>query len=297
MRAKKSSTAAVTPLVHQFPDKEQVLDILKDWSPREIRRFNKFMQDSKTSAVLDAYLYDSKSVNQRVGQTIVRLFKRAKNLSRGGWRDENFLKCAGRLIASDSIDDFEKLSVNDQQKVWKSYYSIPMESPVQGCTDRAFLRLLHMTGMPILDAEHAKSEARKYLENARALTRDKELPTPIDISDTTEGFVPSVINILNTNSYIKESAHYLVTGPVYTLKRVMEGISFHVFEPYGLQITLMLRALYGEQNVLDLLNRFEFSNQCLCPDEMIHLLQNWDKLCEYPDNWISQTEELEHVYS
>lgn len=296
---------AASLLVYKFTDRDNVEEILKTFSNLDRLRFNQFLDNLESKNNLDLrQLHIAFPTNDRIGETVLRLFRLSQQWSRSTRNSVKFVNGVFRLVAADALDEFESLSKYDQKKIWNSYYGTPSESPVQACTDRAFLRLLQMTAMPIFDAEHATSEARNYLENARALTRDKELPTAIDISETTEKFVPNVINILNTDAYIKELAHYLVTGPVYlvtgpvyTRRRVVEGISLHVFQPYGLQITLMLRALYGEQKVLDLFRRFEFSNQCLCPNEMIDLLENWDELGEYPVDWICQTQALDHSYA
>lgn len=56
----------------------------------------------------------------------------------------------------------------------------------------------------------------------------------------------------------------------------------------------MLRALYGERNVIEVLNRFVLDQEHICPNEMIELLTDWDNLRSYPTGWIRHMKNLQH---
>lgn len=65
-------------------------------------------------------------------------------------------------------------------------------------------------------------------------------------------------------------------------------------DPYAPQFASMLRALYAERNVIEVLNRFVLDQETICPNEMIELLTDWDNLRSYPTDWIRHMKNLQH---
>lgn len=278
-------SALVTPLVYKLKDCQRVLEILADSPKREIRRFNKFMESNIQSASVFRRVMSQQELDkERAGETIVRLLKLSRRLTRRGWRDDNFLRCSLRVINADSIDDFEKLDKDVQHQVWTIYYSASTYNALQGCADKAFLRLLHLSGLSVEKIDKVQSKLSDDSDSPLSFQRALELKHEIDLSNPTPAFT-QMLMIQPSDSHQQSSSLLKFYSRVKS------------YEPYGVQITLMLRALYGEERVIDLFQHFEKSNQFLCPTEMIDLLEDWESLRDYSGDWISQMKDLEHVYA
>lgn len=279
---KKTNRSKVTPLVEHFPDKEKVFEILEEWPPRKIRNFNKFMKENKARIVLELCSDESTVVNQRIGQTIVRLFHESKNLTRKGWKENDFLRCASKIIESDSIDEFEKLDKDVQHQVWNTFYSVGTYNEMQPCTDKAYLRLLHRTGLSVDHADKVQYKLADRDESVLPFQRALEEKYGIDLSNPTPGFLNRVMKfpkVAQDSPKVYRAFHDRIRS----------------LDPYGVQIILMFRAIYGEDKIIDFFKHFINYEQSFCPDEMIDLLDNWEELRVYSVDWISQIQELEHA--
>lgn len=266
--------------------------ILDNRSKREVRQIAKLLekvQSKKTTA-----RFDSNGLTTESGAvTLIRIFDLYKEFAWSSKSPDMFIQGARRIVEADSISEFEKLDPKIQQKVWDLHYLMTdyvraSRNPVLTCTDKAYIKLLLATGFPVqVMISSTPQVVKKYIEEANQIRNAKNLPKSInhkiDYSLPTDEFLQDAQVLLKT--YYRNSLDPMQP------KRVIDGITL---EPYQTQILLMLRALYGEASVLALLERFSTCDTLLCPKDMITILDEWDKLQEYPADWIGEFHHLDH---
>lgn len=280
----------VNPHVYRFSDHENVLEILSNRPRRYVTRFNNFFSQIEYNPRLNIESFFAKINNDRPGETLIRILDLYKNLP---IKNGRFVDSCLRIINSNAISEFEKLDKDSQYRVWDlNYYDAP-ESDAQSCADRAYLRLLNMTGMPLpTSIEHVES-ASNYLEFVRAHHAERSLSgvtnqRQIDLSTPSVEFYDKIYVTLRDQKYVpkdSDATHNSVDNI---------GAALFSLHPYADKIVLMLRALYGEDKIFALYQHFNESAQFLCADDLVNLLEEWDKLSDYPAEWIKHMKNLEH---
>lgn len=283
-------TFELSPHVYKFPDYENLTELLASRSRRDVLRFNNFMWRIDKTPRIGARLFaDSSRNNKRIGETILRILDLSNHLPT---KSDNFPESCFRILNADSIDDFEKLDKDVQHQVWYRYYVEQYTDRMQTCADRAYLRLLHMTGMPVQDVSFHADQVEDYMTAARSLhseraMRGQKLSREIDLSDPSDDFVHRIFKTMRDYKFTSTPSK----GPRYMHAA---GAALAVLEPYRMQIILMLRALYAEAKIFEMIDHFSDSEQCLCAEDLLNLLEEWDNLREYPVEWIRQMKSLEH---
>lgn len=260
--------------------------LLDNLSGREIRQIAQFVLDVESLDMLGSLLLGAAPNLGNHTSTLVRIHNLSRHWPRKIREFEKLVRGVSRIITADAVTEFEKIDETAQQEIWTSYYLKPTDSnPVRPCADKAFLRLVNATGFPVTARQMLIPKvAAEYIETANSRH---------NVSRATNG---EIDYSLPTDAFLEEAQdhlkNYYVTDTINSRPGASDAITI---EPYRTQILLMLRALYGEANVLSLLERFRASDALLCPNEMIHLLEDWENIHQFPADWIAQIRHLEHT--
>lgn len=269
--------STVIPRVSCFNDQDETRVILSTKSNRYIRYFNKYVKE-QLSPVEASFS----------GVTLIKLLDQTLHWNRSLQTKRHLALTTIRLVNAKSIDEFEKLDSRTQQEIVASYYTLPsISNHVQSCADKAFVRLLNMTKFPVhAKKEFSKATIHQYVESARkshALLTDEEKSS----------VVANIDYSMPADDFRRNVARYFKN---YRLSVGMprNGTYMVALSPYYTQILIMLRAVYGEEKLFEVLERFDIADTLLCPTEIVDLLENWEKLQAYPQHWIKQIHEMHH---
>lgn len=260
--------------------------LLDNRSPREIRQIAQFVQSSESLDTLGSLLLGAAPNLEKHTSTLVYVHNISRHWPRKMGEFESLIRGVSRIIQADSVDEFKKLDETAQQEIWATLLVKLIDSnPVRPCADKAFLRLVNATGFPIAARQLLIPKvAEEYIETANS-RRNATRTTNREIDYS----VPTEVFLEDAQEHLK---NYHINDTVNSRPGSTGSITL---EPYRTQILLMLRALYGEENVLSLLERFRTSDTLLCPNEMIDLLEDWENLHQFPADWIAQIRHLEHT--
>lgn len=281
-----------------FHDVENLKAILAKSSKKDVRNFQLFVQSLRDESIpityrvyLMRYYEDSKEHCQRGGETILRILKLLKFMKIRNSMDNEFHLGCLRILDADSIDEFEALSPDIQRQVWGTYYTSRSLATAKSCDDLAYLKLLKMTGMDVVSNGSYEVSPKdcmmafrlKHQENARKNKPQIEL----DLSDPTEDFVVEIIDELRDVDWANR------TGRALSLS---QGVGMNVLglKTYGYQIILLLRAVYGEAKVREVISMFTNASVIPHSDEVLKVLSEWDNLKGYPLAWIKNIAGLRH---
>lgn len=263
-----------------FTDSDRVEEILETFSNLDLLHFNRVVGNQRFWQLLNAA-----PTNGREGETVARLVKMSRGWNRSIRNSDRFINCLIRILSADAIDEFEQLSMDSQQEIWSSYYSRSSGNLLHACADKAFLRLLITTGFPLgALQEFSEASVQQYVESVRRSQSDS-------ISNGSSKFDLS----MPTDEFRRNVAIYFKNYRKRVDGQTLQGSYMFVLDPYFTQIPIMLRAVYGEENLWKVLERFSVLDAILCPNEIIDLLDNWDELKHYTSDWIKQFHSLEHT--
>lgn len=283
---------SVEQLRHRLIDRVTILD---GRSEQNLCQLVKFLHKVETSSPMELLLSlnkDRLSFDDFL-VTIIRLYDLSLNWHHSVQNHGNFTKGAIRIIMAETIDEFEKLDTSKQQGIWDSYYLESNRNPIIACADKAFIKLLTETGFPVQARQLlVPNTVAEYIQTAK-MTRqqyesERSPSRKVDYSLPNDEFLYSAQKYLKTYHKRPISSY----RPIPNDSNAIESITL---EPYRTQILIMLRAIYGEDKVLDVLERFSTSTALLCPNEMIDLLEDWESLHQFPAEWIAQIRHLEHT--
>lgn len=269
-----------TSRARDFTDSDRVEEILETFSNLDLLHFNRVVGNLNFWRLLNAA-----PTNGREGETVARLLKMSRRWNRSIRNSDRFINCLIRVLSADAINEFEQLSMDSQQEIWSSYYSRSSGNLLHACADKAFLRLLNTTGFPVgALQEFSEASVQQYVESVRRSQSDS-------IANGSSNFDLS----MPTDEFRRNVAIYFKNYRKRVDGQTLQGSYMFVLDPYFTQILIMLRAVYGEENLWEVLERFSVLDAILCPNEIIDLLDNWDELKHYTSDWIKQFHSLEHT--
>lgn len=268
--------------LHQrLGDQEALLDNL---SLREIRKITQFVELSESLDPLSALFLNAPSDLRDHTSTLVYFYTLSRHWPRKMRGFDNLIKGACRVIKSDFIEEFKTLDEITQRELWeKCFINSTQHNSLIKCADKAFIRLLIATGFPVTTRQLLIPEvAKEYIEKANRARY-------VRVSQHSK--TSEVDYSLPTDEFMQKAQEY---SDAYHAKPTIYIRPDNTLDPHRTQIILMLRALYGEENVVSMLERFSNGPVLLCPMDMIELLEDWENLRQYPNEWIEKILDLQH---
>lgn len=277
--------AEPSSIIYKFPDYDELKKALDALPNREVVQFNNFLR-SANQATLGGFLSSSKDGLKNIsGVRVLEIFRNHLNWPRPKRKIKTLSWSVRTLQAPQAFELFCRTNPETQAFAAESIADVKHSSMFSVCSVTSFLKLLEMTNFPLdSDGPMTIDNAVNYATLAREkLTREGTRQTILDLSDPSDEFVLQ-INLLIPS---------VTTGAgVFRWRR--EGYNLPMFEPFFLQIIMMLRAVYGETYVLDVAERSKEFTSLACPDDLLSLLSNWDDLKDYPINWIESIHDFKY---
>lgn len=267
-----------------FSDSQEIRVILATLPLWEKSRFYRFIDGINSVHPMVYYFLNSKEGCPRGGETILRLLSISRKLTSNGWKDPDFVLGCYRIAQSDSIDDFEALDQDVQNKTWSVYFKNRMFPHYHACSDKAYLKLLRATGAPAVDEEKLYGGVNEYIRLINQAYDEKrkskkKIAIELDLSDVSEEFLTSTYGRLS--------------GP-YWIWHGTEKRSILRAHQHEIQVLTLLRAVYGEKSILEVLEVFNSEDKKLCIEEFVDLVGSWDEMKEYPASWIRHVKDFKH---
>lgn len=275
--------SSITKANAVFPDQQQTEEYLKTLSPRTVRKFWKFVSSDE----LRKYPSYSQSPFKElriagVGVLTARVFALAQRWSKGSLEAGDFRNKIMYLSEEGCIDLFEQLPVKTQEDVW--IYKYPGHHYLHLlCIERGYLKLLRKTNLP------AKFSFQIYTTNDLLRT---EILEPVVKAMKDQG---STLDLEVASNEFNDSINTLFANERRNLNQAHWNEECLLnFGPRALDAVLMLRALYGEQAVLDAFRWVIDAGLKICLEEAVLILDSWEEFSQYPAEWVANVQGFEH---
>lgn len=271
------------------PDEARVK--LKDTlSPSEMRKFFKFLtyvKKSSDSKMITISCFEAESVSTM--QTLAEVFKLSE---KWGFRDpkphyllqnlgfyhqrlwdsrREIMRLAHFLEYRDSLDLIRTIKTRQQALILKEAQFLRKTNTY------ALLRLVSRTGIPVekVYVPNMHKGISEYCKNFEKLAKRSPNRSTLHLGTPSTEFTEIVLDIADgSDRTVKYRNHY---WNFYSVSR------FQRLNPTSL---LLMRALYGEQTVLDSIKHLSDANHHFEVDEFIDILEQWETLKDYPAEWI-----------
>lgn len=252
-----------------FPDQQQTEEFLATLSPRTVRKFWKFVateplrrRELSPLSPFDDLKSDSPGV------LTARIFKASQKWRMFTLSPNTFIGRARNLAGPGTMDIFEQLPSLTQEKIWTDKFL--GGEPIH-CAERAYLELVHRTKLSV-------NFYRSYYDPDRN-TKIVKVKEPL--SQPSKEFLELVNRAFPRISLFihSESKNHL---------RSLE------FGSYSTESMMMLRYLYGEENVIEMCNRFIEAGVSICSSEAITILDSWEEWKHYSVDWIAASNGFKH---
>lgn len=275
----------------RLPDLEQTESILAGLSSSEKRQFWKLMKTLEVDAKAVARLSNS-------GEVLARLYKCSLNWVPGFLVDfphtrnlppDHFISQMHYFAKrTDLLDMFEELHPDAQQSYWKKRFYIGSKSE---CVDRAYLQLLLKSRLipgfchSELDKVTATRICSITLDTKFSVIFNSEIVTKLpnhaleslDLSHPDADFSKTIIKALlpayNDQSLSCDASNGFLGRYI-------------VFGSHPTETIMMMRAVYGEEAVTELVNKFTDEKRYLCLEQALELLEQWSEYRDLPAEWI-----------
>lgn len=272
-------------------DLEQTESILADLSPVEQRQFWKLMKTLEVDEKVIARFNNS-------GVVLARLYKCSLNWAPGflvkfphthNLPPDHFISQMHYFANhTDLLEMFEGLHPEAQQAYWKKKFYNGVKS---SCVDRAYLQLLRKSSLipgfseSELDKTPTGGICSITLDTKFSVVLYKETIAKsanraldsLDLSHPDAEFNRTIIKAL-LPAYNERSLSYAASNGL--LGRYI------VFGSRPTETIMMMRAVYGEEAVTELINKFTDEKQNLCLDHALMLLEAWSEYRDFPAEWI-----------
>lgn len=262
-------------LIHQMVPERDLLEFSKFF----INMSDEYSEDEYNTEYLDSY---------RVGflyncAVVFTNFKKWKNTPTLTYPKMSIM--VNLLNYRDSMEIFQRLPENIQKHllVIKSENTKEAVNAYLRCIDRIGIRTLEYVGN------------RSLIRTSRTVEYGQAGAVRKHTMECAKDILQNVLEAsirLNRTQTIDCSP----IKPHFRTKIFDSGIALNSLGDVRVPVIIMWKALYGEGNVLDCINRFESSNCFFSPDQVMDILEEWDELKNYPMEWISETRHYAAVH-
>lgn len=276
----------------RLPDLEQTESVLSDLSRVEKRQFWKLMKTLEVDAKAIARLSNS-------GEVLARLYKCSLDWEPGflvkfpHTRDlppDHFVSQM-RYFANnvDLLEIFEELHPEAQQAYWKKRFYIGSKS---ACVDRAYLRLLRKSRL-VPGFCHSELDKVATTRDMCSITLDTKFSVILN-SDMVTKSSNHALDSLDLSNPDADFTKTIIKAllPAYNDVSLSCDTSngflgrYIVFGSRPTETIMMMRAVYGEAAVTELVNKFTDERRNICLDNALMLLDNWSEYRDIPAEWI-----------
>lgn len=178
----------------------------------------------------------------------------------------------------DSITLFQNAPENIQTHVYM------MQSRLSLNAINVYLRSVNRLGLRNLS----------YVGND-ALLRRADYPSYGHIKATTDRTAKTVTNISKIiyydtmNNPIRETFDLSKPKAVFRQQLMTRNLMLPAFGDLVVPIFVMWKAIYGQNVILDFMQKFSTNTNILTPDSLMDILDDWESLSVYPVEWIVET--------
>lgn len=278
--------------IYLFNDSSEVLHLLSQKPDKQVKKFQKFLRKIARKYDDAEPLFKPKDpLNDSTGATLVHILELSEKWLGHSTSVAGISLATRRVADADALEEFQQLDSKTQQQIITSIFPVLSPNPFLACADKAFFRLLKMTGFPVTALKSIGRECSMlYYNEIRATHRKFAEQHPED-----QDFLETRLE-MPSDKFLEQALRHVDNyrlPPVIT-SEIAHGNYRISFDPYAPQFAFMLRAIYGERNVIEVLDRFVLDQEYICPNEMIDVLANWDELRNYPTEWIRHMKNLQH---
>lgn len=240
-----------------------------DMRPEDAKKFWKFLESKD---FLNALQNNNSGAKMQVNAFLTaRIFKCSLAWTPGLFTAESFRDRVGYFTRdSTRINKFEAIPVYSQEALWVEQGLMNVTSR---CAERGYLDLLKLTKIPLRYFDSVGPNQKALAEATPEINK-----LNLDLTPATDKF----FEVLDS-AFAYDTACNADEIPPF--RKNEKWFIFGKKRPY--ESALLLRARYTESVVIEFIEKIISTNEIICLDNAIKILDNWEENRNFPISWIS----------